>query len=691
MTRSRLALLLLSQGLLLCSGCSGSHEREVDAPYLTFEPIALENEPAQVTGFKFIPGTSELLVITRDGFVHHYVLEEDTTTLLGSFRAPDVYVDLDCGLVSLAFDPDFDDNRFLYLGQCFSLTHSGIVRLELDTSDYGSIAGTAVEIARYGDDAANRPWHNVGQMEFDSEGNLWALVGDKALGEDVDGPDDPLGTVVRIRPSREPGVGGHEPAPGNPHETDPRFHPDVYAYGLRSPWTGTRDRFGRMLIGDVGQDSFEEINLLSEPGQDFGWPRHEGPCRSGCDGVTDPIIHWDRSDDHPYIEDDPYADQPWSRVVWIGPEYHPPAPDLDPYEGELTGRFLFGELCVGFTRLLEVHESGQVMMDAPVGHISGATGWDIGPDGHLYAVSFGRCTTSASARYPTAGLFRAVLSERPDDSEPSEGQFPEDLGAFYPQAPNLSVVPAGGEAYEPRWPLWSNGLGKLRHILLPEGEEPSRAGDDAYDFPDGTMFFKTFKAGEHPIETRVMRLVDGEWQFAAYRWNEDATSATLLDGRAPVPVEVTVDGETFEHRIPSRAQCRSCHEAGERRVLGYTPVQLDDEADIEAPDSLTREVMGYVYGNCVQCHDGSGEPQASFSLLPEDFLANTINQPTQGSASGAGIRVVPEDPDESVLYQAVRGGDSERGVQAMPPLGVQRRDPSAEQLLHQWITELDDD
>jgi hypothetical protein len=347
-------------------------------------------------------------------------------------------------------------------------------------------------------------------------------------------------------------------------------------------------------------------------------------------------------------------------------------------------------MCFGYVRMLGVDDMGEVTRNVHVGHLEGVSAWDIGPDGYLYAASFGRCTTTWTALYPPGRIFRAVLSDTPPGFIGPRGDFPEKLSDFgmFPEAPDLTVVASRATAFTPRWELWSNGLHKQRHAILPDGLE--RYGE-YYSFPNGTSFFKTFSTDSELVETRVMQLHDGAWQFAAYRWNEAGTDATLLDGALPVPVTVTVGSETFEHSIPSRAQCLACHEAGARRVLGYTPLQRGDGValptgtDGEELDELTEDIMGYAYANCTHCHDGSGGPQASFSMLPEVFLANTVNHPTEGSGSGAGIRVVPGSPDDSVLYLAMTGAE---GIAPMPPLGVERRDLYAIDRVHQWISSL---
>ena len=84
------------------------------------------------------------------------------------------------------------------------------------------------------------------------------------------------------------------------------------------------------------------------------------------------------------------------------------------------------------------------------------------------------------------------------------------------------------------------------------------------------------------------------------------------------------------------------------------------------------QVTGYVYGNCVHCHNGT----KVFDLSPTAF-ANVVNQPGRRG----GTLVVPGRPEESLLFEMFSSG-------AMPPLGVQRRDRVAVELIKKWIEEL---
>lgn len=268
-------------------------------------------------------------------------------------------------------------------------------------------------------------------------------------------------------------------------------------------------------------------------------------------------------------------------------------------------------------------------------------------------------------------------------------------------------------AYEPGYPLWSDGGDKQRLFVLPEGESVDASDPEAYGFPVGTLIFKTFsflteQSPEQPVpvETRLLRLTDEGWQLDAYAWNEAGTDADLLElKRNETRTILSDEGEAIEHAIPSRLECRQCHESSASMVLGITELQLAKSGDLAqllpqldpAPSEpyaalpehgpLTSQVLGYLVGNCVTCHNGSNGANSSYDLRPEVALENLIDQPTMSSAAAPGIRVVPGSPEESEMFLAV-AGSTNLEVKDMPPVGVALRDSSAVELLREWITAL---
>ena len=395
--------------LLLCACGSSGSAVNTEPLALDFAPIEVEGGIELATELRFIPGGDELLVGGKDGRVAHLRLTGDAAERLGEFEVPGVHSDFDCGLISLALDPDFADNRYLYAGTCTSMTHSAIVRLTFQPDDYPAIADSAVEILAAGDPEADRPWHNIGALGFDATGAMWALLGDKRVAANGQDLDDDLGAVVRILPSRDPEAGGHAPAPDNPFADQPGRDADVYAYGLRSPWRGALDAAGRLWVADVGANGVEEVNLITAPGANFGWSDAEGPCTGDCGGKTDPVTWWPHDDvTIPYVLEDPEVRPSPGRVGWVGLEHRPA--DADPYEGRLAGRMLFGDFCLGFVRELAVAEDGSVLGDRHLGNLPNPSSWDQGPDGFVYATTFGSCTTMTidPDDPPPSGLWRAI-------------------------------------------------------------------------------------------------------------------------------------------------------------------------------------------------------------------------------------------------------------------------------------------
>lgn len=288
---------------------------------------------------------------------------------------------------------------------------------------------------------------------------------------------------------------------------------------------------------------------------------------------------------------------------------------------------------------------------------------------------------------PPTWIDTRALDEAPLDTISEMGIFKNGF-----QDPHSKAV-----KYEPVWPLWSNGLTKDRWIVLPDGETISTDSD--WEFPVGTLMFKSFSDDNGPVETRVMWRTADEWEWSTYVWNDDKTDAEKTEGRRSVDVDVVVDGNSFTHNVPNELDCKKCHEPDSNGVMGFEPLQLGEAVEtislfdetptvetISADDSETEAILGYFVGNCTSCHNGVGDhDQSSFDLSPAIALENIINMETESSASVDGIRVIPGDAENSVLFAAVSGETEDPELKLMPPLGVEVRDEDAIARLRSWI------
>lgn len=346
------------------------------------------------------------------------------------------------------------------------------------------------------------------------------------------------------------------------------------------------------------------------------------------------------------------------------------------------------------------------------------------------------CVWAASLVGSAACERASVVKPMPSAGAPNDGGGGESSRESFLETDQLGILPARlsdiglylspnersrlhrrAQLYEPAHPLFSNGLDKERLLVLPEGAQ-IELDEGQFVFPAGTLFFKTFFATERegaearPIETRVIRQAGKAFEFYAYLWETDGGDARLLDGNRPTRVPVVVDEEAFEHSVPSRLDCRTCHENNEQAVLGFTPLQLAESlvsgersqleelwtlgtlgAIPEQPrrlargDDLRARILSYFEGNCTHCHDGGSGLNSAFDLRFEVAERNVIEVQTSSELWG-GLRVAPGAPLESAIYLALSRDPALGSGSPMPPLGVQRRDELAMELFEKYIISL---
>ena len=351
-----------------------------------FTPLSFEDYPPNVTDLLALG--DHLLAADKSGQVSAYAWSGQ---LQGRFSLPTFDAE-DCGLISLAAAPDFDQTGLLWYGTCASTTRSGVYRARLDTDAWAT--SDHVEIIAAEDPTVENPWHNVGWIGFDPSGALLALFGEKTNSRNAQDLSTPLGKVVRVLPSTAPGVGGFTIPTDNPLPDNASG--EIYASGLRSPWTGALDPANNLWVADVGsnEDGDEEINLVP-PGANLGWPLHEGACDDtpdACAAFTDPVTSWPHSGTHRYLSEDPDADLTILRVGWVASG---PSGDPDFYQGLLSDRLLFGDTCLGFVRALQATASPDAPReDTFLAHLDGAAAWAENPDGAMLASTLGGCISS---------------------------------------------------------------------------------------------------------------------------------------------------------------------------------------------------------------------------------------------------------------------------------------------------------
>ena len=187
------------------------------------------------------------------------------------------------GLLSLAFDPHYATNGRFYVDYTDKSGDTRVVRYTVSKTDPNvAAAGSARVILKVHQPYSN---HNGGQLQFGPDGRLYVGLGDGGSEGDPNhyGQDRRtlLAKILRINVAVSP------------------VRVQKYAMGLRNPWRFSFDRrTGALWIGDVGQDSWEEVDYLrpgAPAGADFGWSAYEGTHvynSSIATGVSKASLTW---------------------------------------------------------------------------------------------------------------------------------------------------------------------------------------------------------------------------------------------------------------------------------------------------------------------------------------------------------------------------------------------------------------
>ena len=349
-------------------------------------------DPARIHLDKLADGLTEPIGITSadDGSGRLFVNERGGRIRVigpdGRLR-PQPFVDLsdrvlpggERGLLGVAFHPDFARNRRLFVHYSRAGDGATVLSELRATANLQSADASSERVLLTV--AQPFPNHNGGQLAFGPDGYLYMGLGDggsegdplgngqnpnvllgKILRLDVDGTHAP-GLQYGLPPDNAFGRDGPHPGEGRP---------EIWAMGLRNPWRFSFDSAsGELYIGDVGQNSWEEIDrqpAKARAGRNYGWNAVEGlHCyQDGChrDQFVDPIAE--------------YSHQATGSCSVTGGYV---------YRGEaqrsMRGLYVFGDYCSGLIWTLQV-DAGRLQPRQVLGSDLLISAFGQGEDGELY-------------------------------------------------------------------------------------------------------------------------------------------------------------------------------------------------------------------------------------------------------------------------------------------------------------------
>jgi glucose/arabinose dehydrogenase len=342
------------------------------ASRIGLQRIGVFTQPVYVAA---APGDSHrLFVVERTGRI---------VVLVGGRRQGRPFLDIsrevnasgtEQGLLSMAFAPDYQSSGRFYIDYTDASNNIHVVQFRRARGNANQADAASARAVLTIDHHAETN-HNGGQLQFGPDGDLYIGVGDGGSEDDPHNFGQNTGVLVgkllRIAPSPE---GGYTIPPGNPFAHQAGRRAEIWAYGLRNPWRFSFDRrTGDLIIGDVGQDTEEEIDFARRghgAGANYGWSVFEGDLRfkhGSAPGAVSPALVARHSDGYCAIIG--------GYVV------------RDPALPALDGRYLFGDNCkaqINSVLLSAGHARGNRATGLSVGDLS-AFGQDDA--GHVYAVS----------------------------------------------------------------------------------------------------------------------------------------------------------------------------------------------------------------------------------------------------------------------------------------------------------------
>ena len=657
------------------------------------------------TSIEAWPESDSLLVTEMSGAI--YLLQKIKTDKPASLIVnlkdllPADLAGTSVSLFDAELHPKFKENHYLYV--CYvhpgSGGHTRVSRLTLTKEIPPKLVPDSEQIVI----AWPSGGHNGGCLEFGQDGMLYISTGDGAGPNPPDGlttgqkVDDLLGAILRIDVDNNNDKQNYAIPSDNPFISTPGARPEIWAYGLRNPWKfGTDPKTGDIFAADNGWESWEMVHRILRGGN-CGWPVMEGRAALRTEVPVGPTPIIPPVKDHPHTE---------ANSVIGGPVYRgSKLPELD-------GWFVYGDYITGtlwaIKRESDESYSFQTLCDTDQRIVA----FTQGNGGELYVLDYDF----------TGQIYELV----PSGLEDKSATFPRRLSeaglfkSLEPLEPAEGVVP-----YRVLIERWMDGASGQRYVALPgRGLASLATKDQPAVYPEGTVLVKHLTLPGDPsikLETQILHYENDSWHPYSYLWNDAGTDAELVEstGRNRTLKVLGKDGpiERTWH-VNAVNECKLCHNAESRYVLGFVPQQLirsvpgskganestwltaigvlekdfhaqeDDPATLVDPHDtkqrLDDRARSYLHVNCSMCHQPGGNAIVSF-YLRRDLPFEKLNT-SKGTGIGTfGMRdpkiIAPGDPYRSILMYRF----SKLGYARMPYIGSQVVDSKGVALIEEWI------
>jgi glucose/arabinose dehydrogenase len=249
-------------------------------------------------------GSNRLFVVEQAGTIQFFNATQSAPTATPFLNITSkVRSGGEMGLLGLAFHPDFKSNGYFFVNYTKANPQETVIARYKVNNPATGVADPASETVLF---TFSQPYsnHNGGSIHFGPDGYLYIATGDGGSGGDpqnnAQNKGNLLGKILRVDVNKTD-KGNYGIPADNPFVSESGARPEIYAYGLRNPWRISFDPAnGQLWAGDVGQNAWEEIDIITKGGN-YGWRLKEGDhCykpSSNCEqpGIINPVFEYSQS------------------------------------------------------------------------------------------------------------------------------------------------------------------------------------------------------------------------------------------------------------------------------------------------------------------------------------------------------------------------------------------------------------
>jgi glucose/arabinose dehydrogenase len=273
--RFTIAAVLAAAAVASCGGAGGSDSASTTAaPPATQPAVRVIASGLQVPwGIAFLPGGDALVSERTTGRILRVPAAGGPVQPVMQVPGVDTNAG-EGGLLGLAISPAYARDRLVF-AYFTSAQDNRVVRFTLGGAPQPVLTGLD-----------RNAIHDGGRIAFGPDGMLYVGTGDAGNGPVAQDPESLNGKILRLRP--DGGIPDDNPFRGSP----------VWSVGHRNVQGLAWDRAGRLWEAELGQNEFDEVNLI-RPGRNYGWPRVEGEGDTDGGRYTNPLVTWPTSEASP--------------------------------------------------------------------------------------------------------------------------------------------------------------------------------------------------------------------------------------------------------------------------------------------------------------------------------------------------------------------------------------------------------